>query len=252
MSDGTNQWRRLALTFFHIEESRVLSFDPWLSGLLGKPAYHLSMHASPHGEPLRELAPGPAFVDAKVPTGDLADVRLLESSGFRIVDVSVQLAADTQSIPRLDRPEIDFANAGDEDGVAAIAEKSFIFDRFHADPLTSPAAGAVKREWARNFFRGKRGTWMVVARQRVGVVGFLQLLRVKANLVVDLIAVTEGARGCGLGQAMISFAARHCGPFERVEVGTQVTNAPSLRLYEGLGFRAHSSQYVLHCHRGLA
>jgi ribosomal protein S18 acetylase RimI-like enzyme len=230
----------------------VLSFDPWLSDLLGMPAYHLSTYSGLHEKALHQLVLGAAFVDAKIPTGDLADVRRLERSGFRIVDVNVQLSADTRSIPRLEQPEIGFAEPDDENSVAAIAERSFVFDRFHADPLTSPAAGAVKREWARNFFRGKRGTWMVVARQSVGVVGFLQLLRVEANLVVDLIAVNEGARGRGLGHAMISFAARHCGPFERVEVGTQITNAPSLRLYEGLGFRVHNSQYVLHCHRGLA
>lgn len=229
----------------------MLSFDPWLSGLLGKPAYHLSMHASPHGEPLRELAPGPAFVDAKVPTGDLADVRLLESSGFRIVDVSVQLAADTQSIPRLDRPEIDFANAGDEDGVAAIAEKSFIFDRFHADPLTSSAAGLIKREWARNFFRGERGAWMVVARQRADVVGFLLLLADDSHLAIDLIAVRDQARGNGLAEAMLAFASAKCGPLGSVKVGTQVSNVPSLRLYEKLGFRIERSKYVLHFHQGL-
>ena len=249
MSDGTNQWRRSVLSSFPIEESRVLSFDPWLSGLLGKPSYHLPTHASPHGEPLRELAAGPAFVDAKVPTGDLAEVRRLESSGFRIVDVNVQLAADTQSIPRLDRSEVGLANASDEDGVAALAEKSFIFDRFHADPLTSPAAGPIKREWARNFFRGERGAWMVVARQHTDVIGFLQLLRGEANLVIDLIAVNDAMRGQGLGRAMVSFAARFCGPFEYVTAGTQISNAPSLRLYECLGFTVHSSQYVMHCHR---
>jgi ribosomal protein S18 acetylase RimI-like enzyme len=237
---------------FPTEENDVLFFDPWLSGLLGKPAYHLSAYAGPQEEALRQLAQSAVFVDAKIPTGDLADVRRLEPSGFQIVDVNVQLAADTRSIPRLEQPEIGFAEPDDEDGVAAIAERSFVFDRFHADPLTSPAAGAVKREWARNFFRGKRGAWMVVARQRAGVAGFLQLLRVETNLVIDLIAVNEGARGRGLGQAMISFAARHCGPFERVKVGTQIANAPSLRLYEGLGFKFHNSQYVMHCHRGQA
>jgi ribosomal protein S18 acetylase RimI-like enzyme len=241
-----------APTSFPNKESDVLSFDPWLSGLLGKPAYHLSTHAGPQVEALPQLAQGVVFVDAKIPTSCLADVRRLEPSGFRIVDVSVQLAADTRSIPRLEQPEISFAEPDDEDGIAAIAERSFVFDRFHADPLTSPAAGAVKREWARNFFRGKRGKWMVVARQRAGVAGFLQLLRVDTNLVIDLIAVNEGARGCGLGRAMISFAARHCGPFEGVKVGTQIANAPSLRLYEGLGFRVHNSQYVMHCHWGQA
>jgi len=251
MSDGTNRWRRPVLNSFPSEKSRVLSFDPWLSGLLGKPAYHLSTHTSRHGESLRELAPGPAFVDAKVPTSDLTDVRRLESSGFRIVDVNVQLAADTQSIPRLDRPEIGFACADDEESVAAIAERSFVFDRFHADPLTSSAAGAVKREWARNFFRGERGAWMVVARQRAGVVGFLQLLRGEGHVAIDLIAVRDQARGNGLAEAMVAFASANCGPLDRVEVGTQVSNVPSLRLYEKLGFRIEGSKYVLHFHQSL-
>jgi ribosomal protein S18 acetylase RimI-like enzyme len=51
---------------------------------------------------------------------------------------------------------------------------------------------------------------------------------------------------------MIVFSAeRGTGQAQRpaaIVVGTQAANIPSVRLYESLGFRLRSSQYVLHHH----
>ena len=89
---------------------------------------------------------------------------------------------------------------------------------------------------------------MLVAQSDGQTAGFLQLIHAPDSaLVIDLIAVTEPARGRGLARAMIG-AAQHLARGECLRVGTQVANLPSLRLYESLGFRAVTSNYVMHLH----
>ena len=67
-------------------------------------------------------------------------------------------------------------------------------------------------------------------------------------LIIDLIAVEPSHQGNGLATAMIKFAADYCGKWQRMLVGTQVSNIPSIRTYEKLGFRMCGSSYVFHYH----
>ena len=90
---------------------------------------------------------------------------------------------------------------------------------------------------------------MIVARVGDTLAGFLQLLRADEGLVIDLIGVDEERRGSGIARSMISFAAERCAPYEYMDVGTQLMNLPSLRLYLGLGFRPYAAQHVFHLHR---
>jgi ribosomal protein S18 acetylase RimI-like enzyme len=69
------------------------------------------------------------------------------------------------------------------------------------------------------------------------------------KLVIDLIAVTKAHRGSGLARGMIAFAASTFTQFHTMLVATQIANIPSMRLYEGIGFRIVGAQYILHRHR---
>lgn len=94
---------------------------------------------------------------------------------------------------------------------------------------------------------------MVVAELEGKIVGFLQLLWApRDELVVDLVAVDAAARGNGLAREMIEYAALHgTGGGRRaagMRAGTQAANIPSVRLYEGMGFRLASAECVLHYH----
>ena len=228
--------------------------DPWLSELLGKAAFHL------HGPPGRitacrdtlakQLADGAAFADAKVAVDDVTAVAALQSLSFDLIDTNLKFEASRSSIKSEDRTDIGFASSDDGEAVGSIAGHSFVCDRFHRDPAISNAvANAIKSAWARNYFSGRRGDYMVTARQDGAVAGFLQLLKGgEGGLVIDLVAVGAKYRGAGLARAMIGFAALACDGEGVIAVGTQVSNVPSIRLYESLGFRMTSAQYVFHRH----
>ncbi len=110
-------------------------------------------------------------------------------------------------------------------------------------------ANRIKAEWAANFFKGKRGDLMVVARREGRVVGFLQCLKSPdGTLVIDLFATDPNVRREGIATDMIVFGAEQTGN-RGVSIGTQIANTPSINLFEGMGFRIVSAQYVFHFHK---
>jgi len=239
-----------------MSEPRLVG-DAWLSERLGKPAFHLvgalGGTASRCDAIAHQLAASPLFADAKVAVDDMDAAARAGDLGFVLTDTNLRFAAPRSAIPTADAPEVAFARPDMVNAIGAIAESAFVHDRFHRDPKTHSRDGALKREWAKNFFSGARGEWMVAACRDGAPIGFLQLLRsANDDLIIDLIAVEPSCAGEGFASAMIGFAAKNCAVSGAVVVGTQVANTQSIRLYEGLGFQLQSAQYVFHHHGGTA
>jgi len=220
-----------------------LSEDHWLSEQIGKPVFRLS------GEPPEILPAG--FIYSKLPTGDLPLLGRLQNLGFQLIDTAVTFESPIPlPIPGTLGPQFRMAKPGDEADVVRIARESFILDRFHADPaIPNEVADRVKEAWVGNYFSGKRGDWLVIADAGGKPAGFLLLLDSDGKLVIDLIAVAKAHRGSGLARGMIAFAASTLTQFYTMLVATQIANIPSMRLYEGIGFRLVGAQYILHSHR---
>lgn len=231
------------------EPSAVFAVDAWLSGLLGKPCHVL---ASGHESVVPgDLPPGPCLVWTSLKADRHEVLARLQSVGFRVVATALSLEREAEPLD-MGPVRVRFARPQDEDAVRGVARQSFAHDRFHADPLIGDqAAGRVKAAWAANFFAGRRGDWMVVSEREGLVEGFLQLLAAPDGaVVIDLVAVAGPPRGLGAARSMVAFAASNCrGAWAGLRVGTQVGNAPAMRLYQGLGFRFVSASYSLHLHR---
>lgn len=222
-----------------------LTEDAWLGERLGKTAWHLAPDAA-----LSDIdVPAPAFIDARVAVSDMGRSTELHAAGFALVDTSVTfLRAGTTEALQFDA-DIRMAEPADADRVAQIAGENFSTDRFHADPdIDDAVADRIKADWARNFFAGRRGEWMVVGCRGGQAAGFLQLLDRNEEVVIDLIAVDGASRNTGLARAMIGFAAGTCKPGAPIRVGTQLANTASIRLYETLGFRLNSASHIFHRH----
>ena len=228
-----------------------LASDPWLSKILGKPAYRFE---GPTAELERGHLPrGAALVEARVDASDAEGLFVLQSLGFRVVDSNIAMYRPAHHV-RSGRAEsvlVDRAISTDELEVRMLAGNAFEQNRFHRDPEISKATAArIKEEWAGNYFLGGRGDWMYVCRDRAGIGGFLQLIRSELDtVVIDLIAVAPDRQRKGLARAMIEHAATNCldGP-ANMRVGTQLGNQKSLSLYQSIGFVFGSASYVLHRH----
>jgi GNAT superfamily N-acetyltransferase len=235
----------------------VIFDDAWLSAIFGRAVFRVgtecqadALRAHAHGLPA-------AFYYAKVETTEPGAVRDLGAAGLAVVDVNVTLdrspapAASTTTDVHVDdvRPEQHAA-------VLDIAGRAFRYSRFHLDPLIPRAlAHRVKREWIASYLTGRRGERLLVATLDGRPVGFLAVLAAEAQgkvaRVIDLVATAPEAQGLGVGTALVSAFIRVAAPKSDVlRVGTQVANAPSIRLYTRLGFQVARSTYVMHAHVG--
>ena len=224
--------------------------DAWLGEILGKPAFNLRVIDPAVLDEAVDALPVEGLVTTKVSADDVSAGHALEELGFRLVATQLRLASSSVSAHATD-VGVEFASADDEDRVADVAGRAFAYSRFHTDPaIRREVADRIKREWARAFFTGARGDFMIVARDAGSIIGFLQLFHRDERLVIDLIGIAEDHRGRGVGAALIAFAAEHCRPYGVMDVGTQAANVPSLRLYMRLGFRPYEAANVFHLHRG--
>jgi ribosomal protein S18 acetylase RimI-like enzyme len=227
--------------------------DPWLAGILGRPAFRVATGDRPSSDWKARLKSEDLFVTAKLGADQVAQASLLQDLGFRTIDMALNFEAAALAAPGADA-RVRVACPDDRAAVARIAGSAFTYSRFHLDPsIPTWLAHRVKAAWADNFFAGERGDAMVVAEHAGAVAGFLQLLWGRdSTVVIDLIAVAPQAARNGLARAMIGFAARDgIGDQRRprgFRVGTQAANTPSVRFYESLGFRLTQAQFVLHHH----
>ncbi len=223
--------------------------DRWLTGVVGHPVYRVAGDC-PAGELDAHVAGrrGATWF-TRVPAADTRRLAELTGTGFAVVDCGVTLSRDPLP-PVVDPPRVVSARPEHVPAVTRIGATAFRMSRFHLDPFMPPgAADAIKREWARNCASGGRGVDTLVALAGEEVAGFLAVLADAGDHVIDLVAVDAAHRGNGIGRALVqAFIARYGPRSAQLRVGTQAANVASLRLYEGLGFRVHSTHYALHLH----
>jgi len=233
--------------------------DIWLSEVIGKDTYILhvddaliNQKENLFNKQLEKLQATKIFLYSKVPTDRLSHVHFLEKFGFKLIDTNIKfnrLLTTRVNIKYSDNCSIRLTEPGDENEVANIAENNFRFSRFHLDAeVDNNIADMIKGKWVENYYNGKRGDMMIVACVSEKIAGFLLLIKNDQTLVIDLIAVDAQHQRKKIASDMINYAIWNF-DFSELQVGTQVGNIPSIRLYENMGFRMIASEYVFHFHR---
>lgn len=221
-----------------------LTADAWLSERLGVAAFHKRDLESPFVRPS-----GPAFVDAKVPTAQVATARALQDEGFRVVDTALTFGGRIIDGPPAPGVIVRQVEVADRREVRGLARAVMTTSRFHLDPcLDDEVASELKAEWVDGFFAGRRGDQLLVAEIEGDLAGFALLLeRDPDTVIVDLIGTSSTHRQRGVGRSLMCALPRTTG-VGFVTVGTQASNIPSVGLYTGVGLRLTASTFVLHLH----
>ncbi|MGE0268297.1 MAG: GNAT family N-acetyltransferase [Candidatus Omnitrophota bacterium] len=233
-------------------KNQHLVYDAFLSEQLEKEAYRLivDQHFDEElAEVVADLQGNEVFLYGKIADTDSDAMEILTRLRFKMVDTLVTLEKDIlMEESFMYQDDIRLAVPEDEAAVVAIARNNFEYSRFHADDnIAKEQADRIKGEWVRNYFKDLRGDAMVLGEVNGQVAGFVQLIVDRDTLVIDLIAVDQTARKRKLATQMINYAQQHCRQnCVKYRVGTQLLNVPSLNLYQGLGFRIKSKQYVFH------
>lgn len=228
--------------------------DAWLSEVFGYDVFKINLE---NNETLvsknifpKEL-PQHAFYYAKVPVTSVSQVGDLTNAGFRVIDVNVSFERKPENITANENIIIRDVKPEDEIDVLKIAETSFVYSRFHLDPLVSKElADKIKREWIANYIRKQRGEKLLVAEVNGKPAGFLALLVTNEKIaVIDLIGVDKNMQGQGIAKRLVRFHINDAvKKYSSLLVGTQIANIPSMRLYQTCGYEISNSTYVLHAH----
>lgn len=234
-----------------VQQGETIRLDSFATGVLGYPVYELA--SADEWPLLQERAFKESLMAyAFVAVSDKEKLAWFLKQGWQLVGTNVQMEKTTSHLYQNQPAGVMFRLAcqQDEDQVAGIARKSFVCSRWHRDSkINNELANKIKEEWARNYWRGRRGQYMVVAEVEGRMVGFNQLIkRDDGVLAIDLIAVDEKYRGKGVAGGMISFAVANCGPMTKLVVGTQLTNIASLKMYQRSGFCVVGALHIFHCH----
>lgn len=234
---------------------------PWDSELFGMRAARLDLldASGPYAEArlrkrdllasvLRQCRDtGVRHLSARVSSGDLSTIHVLEEAGFELLDGIQTLLMLLDGFRTPAPPGTRLFEPGDLPQVLEIGRTAFIFDRFHADPaLTSAVADQVHESWTRNCCLGTAADAVVVAEQDGRVASFVTCRADGEKGIIVLVATAAWARGRGAARRA-SLAALHWFAGEElkvVEVGSQLSNVPAVRLYQDLGFRLAGTSFT--------
>lgn len=238
--------------------------DSWLSDCLEVPTVRVCWTANCENQSYAEAEAvlrkqEQKFCFIKIDCLRTAEVNWLLKQRFELAEVHVRLQISGEEFQTRDwKSSTDnqtrIMKPGEADRVIEIAGNSFRYSRFHLDPQIDQAkADRIKAEWMRSYAEGRRGNEVLVAEVDGVIAGFLAVMIVtgenQESVTIDLMGVDPAFRQRGVGKQLVEgFVQKYGGAGRMLNVGTQIANLPSLRLYEGCGFRVCSTEYVLHRH----
>lgn len=234
-----------------------LTSDPFFESSLGLKSYRLQHGGESKSDQPQTFSPPRdkrSFVWTVIPADGPRTLWSWLQRGFQLVEVRLTFSRPGFGNPEKSNPvKIRKSIDADREAILHIAQNSFTFTRFHADPILPEGAGArIKYAWMENAVVGRRGDFILVATSNSDVVGFLNVLisgKPDSPIwCIDLVAVNPKTQRQGIGGALVEEFVRLAPDNAELVVGTQAVNLPSTRLYEEKGFRMKKVEYVLHGH----
>jgi GNAT superfamily N-acetyltransferase len=198
---------------------------------------------------------GVAMVSCRMPHDALAESGLLESRGFRFVEMTLHpylpsLPTATANIEHIVAMP---ASIDDADELEQIASGAFTHERFHVDPrIGADLSSRRYRRWIRNSLYDPRPCervtkFMVDDR----VAGFFVEEMVGTCCFWRLTALAEAFRGAGLGKRVWARAIEAARATGATGIRTTISarNSRVLGIYGRLGFRFEPPNMTFHWHR---
>ncbi len=224
-----------------------MKIDKWLSVQLGHPAYNINN--------IDKIFDFSEYRHKKILISIKSNKQIknsfLKKNKIKLIEKNITFYKNSKK-KKLERnyfKNIRFANNFDKKKILDIAENYFINSRFFKDKnIKKKIARKIKRNWVLNFFRKKRGQYLIISECNKKVVGFLLILKNKNDYIIDLIAVKKNYQNLGIGTKMIRFLENIVLKRNKVKiyVSTQSNNKDSIKLYIKNKFKVKYRKYVYH------
>jgi ribosomal protein S18 acetylase RimI-like enzyme len=225
----------------------LFKIDKWLSIQLGYPAYNTNN--------INKSFNFLKFIHKKILISIKSNKKIknsfLKKNKIKLIEKNLTFFKNSEK-KKLEEnyfKNIRFANRFDKKQILDIAEHSFISSRFFKDKnIKKKLARKIKRNWVLNFFRKKRGEYLIICESNKKIVGFLLIIKNKNDYIIDLIAVKKNYQNLGFGTKMIKFLENIVLKRNKVKiyVSTQSNNKDSIKLYIKNKFKVKYRKYVYH------
>ena len=236
----------------------VISCDKWLSKILNKKTFRVDLLASNLKTNDLEAAiikrknyykDQKIFFYSKVLIHNVSHNKVLNNNNFRLINKDLIFKKNKKFYKKnISDKNIRIFKRDDKNFLLNIAKNNFVHSRFHQDTnISKRCANFVKECWLNNFFSGRRGNDLIVATYNDKPVGFLLLLKIKKNIIIDLIAVNKKFSGKGYATSMIKYLETNYN-FTNILVGTQMSNIASKKLYKKLNYEVYETLNIFHLH----
>ena len=225
----------------------MFKIDKWLSTQLGHPAYNTNN--------IDKSFSFSKYINKKILISIKSNRKIknsfLKKNKIKLIEKNLTFIKNSKKEELEENffKNIRFANSFDKKQILDIAERSFINSRFFKDKnIQRNLAKKIKRNWVLNFFRKKRGEYLIISNYKKKVVGFLLILKNKNDYIIDLIAVKKNYQNLGFGTKMIKFLENIVLKRDKVKiyVSTQSNNKDSIKLYIKNKFKVKYRKYVYH------
>ncbi len=226
----------------------MLKIDKWLSDQLGYPAYNINNVGDKNFTFLKYRSKN---ILITIKSNKKIKNFFLKKNQIKLIEINSTFFKDSRKkkIENNYFKNTRLANTFDKKSILDIAGNSFTKSRFFKDKnIKMKLAIKIKRNWALNFFRKKRGKHLIVSEVNKKVVGFLLILKNKKDYIIDLIAVKKNYQNLGLGTKMIEFLENRVLKKNQVKIyaSTQSSNKNSIKLYIKNKFKVKYKKYVYH------
>ena len=132
-----------------------------------------------------------------------------------------------------------------------IAKENNLNSRFIKDKFI-PTSFKIKyrSEWVRNFFRKKRGDYLLIAERNNKILGFILIIKKKNLFIIDLIVSDKKYRKKKVATSLINYINNKImKKKDKIAAGTQIDNLVAIKMYKRLGFiRKKSETFCYHIH----
>ena len=111
--------------------------------------------------------------------------------------------------------------------------------RFEKDPLIGKKFLQTYRSiWLKNFFKKKRGDYLIVAHKNNILVGFILLIKELKDLRIDQILVNNKFKRKGVAKTLINFTSNYFkNKFNSLVAGTYDHNLSAKKMYKKMNFK---------------
>lgn len=132
-----------------------------------------------------------------------------------------------------------FAKKKDFINITQICRQNPYGSRFEKDPLIEKKFLQTYRSiWLKNFYKKKRGDYLIVAYKNNILLGFILLIKELKNLRIDQILVNNNFKRKGVAKTLINFTSNFFqNKFKSLVAGTYDHNLSAKKMYKKMNFK---------------